>query len=510
MKYKINISDEYKIVNISYNNGNMYGITIPDLNLLLEENYLELLLEKMVENDKIIKMLSLPKTIIEYIIKAIKENINQKDIITFLIENEVMLFSLILNTINSYKNKYNKMKLSHLDEIMFDGNKENLLDIFEFSKKVDIPILIDLSSISLQEYYELVKNYNLEELSNLNIEIYFQEFNENITPFELYETSLLVTTIVEDIQKYNLSPIEQITYAYDMVKRRKYQKDKDNSMKCRNLKNVLEDNDIVCVGYVNVFNSILKCLNINSMGLVSENHLRSIVYVKDNKYNIDGVYVFDPTWDNKRNDEDSNYINNYTYFMMPISTALKYKNSHILCVLPLDYSKIEKLTEEVNEINIAKLNNIDKLFNLINIEEITHTSYLDNSRYEMEKKYNEGRKKYRKKELDPEVLFQILYNVRKIEYYIGMTDSININDIIEGISIKYFKEKCHKEKITSVYEKLDKIFYRAYLKDNLYERREEILRKKNKDNVSLEKDMLNIRLVKTLRKIKNQKAVDNN
>ena len=138
MKYKINISDEYKIVNISYNNGNMYGITIPDLNLLLEENYLELLLEKMVENDKIIKMLSLPKPIIEYIIEAIKENINQKDIITFLIENEVMLFSLILNTINSYKNKYNKMKLSHLDEIMFDGNKENLLDIFEFSKKVEM------------------------------------------------------------------------------------------------------------------------------------------------------------------------------------------------------------------------------------------------------------------------------------------------------------------------------------------------------------------------------------
>ena len=46
-------------------------------------------------------------------------------------------------------------------------------------------------------------------------------------------------------------------------------------------------------GFSNLFNAILMSLDIKAMPLISKtaNHQRSIVYVNDSKYDIDGIYV---------------------------------------------------------------------------------------------------------------------------------------------------------------------------------------------------------------------------
>lgn len=94
-------------------------------------------------------------------------------------------------------------------------------------------------------------------------------------------------------------------YVYDIVKYRIYNKDEDNYLNNRDLDKVTSGNTIVCSGFSNLFNAILMSLDIKAMPLISKtaNHQRSIVYVNDSKYDIDGIYVFDPTWDCRKESE---------------------------------------------------------------------------------------------------------------------------------------------------------------------------------------------------------------
>lgn len=99
---------------------------------------------------------------------------------------------------------------------------------------------------------------------------------------------------------------------YDIVKVYKpYKKEKnrDSYSKSRSLHNILDEynSSMVCVGYANLLNALFNELDINSisMGLIADTnnreesgHQRLIVYLNDEKYNINGYYLCDPTWDN--------------------------------------------------------------------------------------------------------------------------------------------------------------------------------------------------------------------
>ena len=122
----------------------------------------------------------------------------------------------------------------------------------------------------------------------------------------------MICDIYEDIKRTNLSPFEQSIYAYDIVKNRKYKKCDYNLRTSRDLDKILIGDTIVCVGYSNFLNAILKCLNIKAIPLIDirRRHQCNLVYIKDSKYGIDGIYMFDPTGDRKRND-NNDYISNY-------------------------------------------------------------------------------------------------------------------------------------------------------------------------------------------------------
>lgn len=146
----------------------------------------------------------------------------------------------------------------------------------------------------------------------------------------------------------DLSPLERVLYAYDIIKSFKYREedeyeDEDQS---RLIHNIIRDGKIVCVGYSLFLEQLLsevgiKCICIDSM---DETHQRNLVNVTDDEYDIEGTYALDVTWDSDPDyyfiesddgkcyiktpgiiDEDYNVIKRvdgisfYNYFMIPAS-----------------------------------------------------------------------------------------------------------------------------------------------------------------------------------------------
>ena len=147
--------------------------------------------------------------------------------------------------------------------------------------------------------------------------------NTKYVTIEEYEkTVLAIDEIVNKIKKYNLSQLEQIMYAYDLVRDRVYKSEDENDdfSVSRDISSALLGNKIVCVGYSVIFEKVLDNLGIRSKMITlhrkntNKGHRRNIVYVDDPKYDINGVYYFDTTWDSKKINGDSSYLDSYKFF----------------------------------------------------------------------------------------------------------------------------------------------------------------------------------------------------
>jgi len=196
----------------------------------------------------------------------------------------------------------------------------------------------------------------------------------------------------------SLSPLEKYIYAYNIVKKYKeYKECKKDKFYSRSLYRILFNNYIVCVGFSSLLNDLLTKLNINNKILdvmvdsekikddYAPNHERIYVYLKDEKYGIDGYYLSDPTWDNNLK------LDLYTYMLFT-----NQKNNFAKC---FQYD---------DKFIIFNVNNIDDFYN--KYEELKNRFYLkDNDIIEfilsmldslepnyskdLKNKYNEKKKK---------------------------------------------------------------------------------------------------------------------
>ena len=180
----------------------------------------------------------------------------------------------IFKCINFLNNKYKKITI----------NVENKKKFNEFISKINLNKLI-LNKIFIDQPMVLttLKDY-----------IYY----ENI----LYK-------MVEPAKK--LSPLEKYIYVYNIVKNYKeYKECKENKAYSRQLYRILFNDFIVCVGFSELLSDLLNKLDINNYilsvmidskkvkGRYITNHERLYIYLKDEKYKINGYYLSDPTWDN--------------------------------------------------------------------------------------------------------------------------------------------------------------------------------------------------------------------
>lgn len=332
----------------------------------------------------------------------------------------------------------------------------NCCDSISFVADKEIKDYIDKNPILKVYNMHLNGNHTIDSKSGNELYSLFGEY-ENVYLFfdgnkterhikEYKSTIDAIDDIVKTINKYNLSPLEKIMYAYDLVRDRVYTKESENesNIVSRDLSSVLFGDKIVCAGYVAIFNAVLKNLGISVMDYIiarkdnnKKGHIRSLVYVNDKKYNVNGIFLFDPTWDSKKYEGDKSYLTSYKFFCKSKDEFRYFDQEYNNVTLP-NYSKnfapkVKKIIETEGLIHIPS--DIAKTFNDISIlvnnkslangiifnekipKELRNVFASMTDTQELIKSLDKFQALFFGQTLNPLILLEILYNVRKIQYY---------------------------------------------------------------------------------------------
>lgn len=378
------------------------------------------------------------------------EEILSKENITKLLIKELASTKLTAQSLFDENIKIIEKILSENPDVL------NCCDSISFVADKEIKDYIDKNPILKVYNMHLNGNHTIDSKSGNELYSLFGEY-ENVYLFfdgnkterhikEYKSTIDAIDDIVKTINKYNLSPLEKIMYAYDLVRDRVYTKESENesNIVSRDLSSVLFGDKIVCAGYVAIFNAVLKNLGISVMDYIiarkdnnKKGHIRSLVYVNDKKYNINGIFLFDPTWDSKKYEGDKSYLTSYKFFCKSKDEFRYFDQEYNNVTLP-NYSKnfapkVKKIIETEGLIHIPS--DIAKTFNDISIlvnnkslangiifnekipKELRNVFASMTDTQELIKSLDKFQTLFFGQTLNPLILLEILYNVRKIQYY---------------------------------------------------------------------------------------------
>ena len=336
-------------------------------------------------------------------------------------------------------------------ELEINGNCD---DVIYFINNNDIPckkILVGSSEngklhIKDDEYVsKLIEKIKEPEKIYINAE----ENSENVSLMDYKETIDTINKMIEKVKSKNLSPFEQLIYIYDLVRDRKYKESEtDNPYSSRDITPVLKGEEIVCIGYSEIFDAIVKKLGYISIIQILHNsdntsgHARNMVYIKDDKHNVDGIFVFDLTMGRKI-DNSNKHFNNYYYCARPnafFEFADEKKKLDLIydakIVLKEIYDKVEHNEFDIDLMNFYAIFSIYSDLtgkNIIEPEEYQKLSTSD----KVQEKFRENLIEFCKlmdKRITKEDYLRALTNVRVAEYYED-SDKFPISlDIIEELS----------------------------------------------------------------------------
>lgn len=424
------------------------NIDLSLLSSLINSSKEELIID-MIKSNQIISSFNPPVRIMNLIINCALGKENTDVLKEVLIDSGIPILSLILSVAIGYNQKYNYLKeIEKVKEVFIFCNENNFTDALNISKRFNAKVIISAQKISLISYKKLIEDFGVENINEFNVYIDYQKNNSPILISMVYKISCIINAVVEEINSYDLSPLEKIMFVYDRVKYRLYEDDLDDINSSRDLDKVLNGDKIVCAGYSNLFTAVLTSLGINSIPVIDLNikHQRSLAYIKDAKYNIDGVYAFDPTWDKRKNKDDINYIDRYDYFLMPLVRSMNSCYCEISELLELDKETILKIIDGKDMDSALKvLDRLNILFTLVDAK------YIPNDKYyvveEIAKQYDQVIGKYYSSEISFEDFINLLYSVRVVESTSGMINNINKDNIRETSIKRYMNVNKKKEKI---------------------------------------------------------------
>ena len=344
------------------------------------------------------------------------------------------------------------------------------------------------------------------------------EGNEDSISLDEFAKSLdIIDNIVNYINEFDYSPLEELIHVYDIVRDRLYIKEAsyEKPTKSRDLTQSLLNNSIVCLGFANIFVTILEKLNIKAMVYIIDStkdenhqHARALVFIDDPKYHIKGLYFFDPTFDCKKANDGNSFLNKYMYFgrtyeqikcfdngnftynMYPFFDtdniyALE-NNFHLNGEVPFLPELLKYHVRRMHEIVYGGLNEYMSMFyqNSFDIEEI------------IERLLNI--KELAEKPIPISTFLKALYVVRKNEYYSNPKKYIfDINCLIDIL---------YNSKFIKLDSEENRLYFAIFNRGIIYSKNEisRIVKRKVKEN-NLDKEIAEIKLTRTLREIYNKR-----
>ena len=356
----------------------------------------------------------------------------------FDVQNLSIDHSLIMSEIEEYKDLI--FSPNSLRQIYFKNDVDvdtielikNLLSISEYvdDSKIEKFILLDLSKEDLDKL--LKESYENPSTWKLPYEI--EDDCYTLTDVPNYRT---MNAFIDKIRNNNYSPVEIIMKVYDEVKLMDYIQDDEEEL----LPEIIIGKKANSFGMNKLFSYILTSFGFKTfMGetvLDGNKSFVTLVGIKDTKYNICGIYLFDPSMDTLPKETyktDSIRKINYNFFLLPLCcmTRLKYgeKLHNLLSLLAIEdteyskekveNSKVKKIQEEVKRliatfgVSYEKIHDTIKGSKKVDIDTIIRIN--DTLYSNKNEKYNQYLKQN--------------YNIRKDDLFEKETEE-EINDFIK-------------------------------------------------------------------------------
>ena len=171
--------------------------------------------------------------------------------------------------------------------------------------------------------------------------------------------------MVKPIKEQDFSPLENFMAVYNIVKNFKdYRENENNPEKARKLKYILDNEYIVCSGFTRLL--IILCekvgikpyeitvdvgrknkeykTNERERSIIKLHHSRCLVSIDDDKYDVHGIYMSDPTWDNELGENRFNHAL-MTFDKMQVSCDMFY---YSFFEPILDIHNFKEFNEQIN------------------------------------------------------------------------------------------------------------------------------------------------------------------
>ena len=246
------------------------------------------------------------------------------------------------NNLKSSNPDLNFMVIVSKDFVLKDSEQDcqnliKLLNEFNISNKnITFSVSTKEHNFYIDEW-EKIKKLN-QFLEKYKVGFGFEDMKKTWSISEVEKANSSILDSAKKIKSQNYSSFEKLLSAYLKVTQRQYNKERkaEHHSISRSVYGVLNSNKIVCVGYAELLEAILNevgdenikvyqnhvCCSANNKNQDCT-HRTLIVYLKDEKYGIDGYYYLDPTLDCK---EYNSYIPKLTHFLVPIGDIknLKY------------------------------------------------------------------------------------------------------------------------------------------------------------------------------------------
>lgn len=303
----------------------------------------------------------------------------------------------------------------------------------------------DYLNMNLSVCEKLAKETNLTfDYGNIGDPANLEEFKGLIASLNWYRNL---------INESNLSPAEKVMFAFDIMKTFTYNESNVSKIDSRDPHRIIETGNIVCAGYANMLEQILKDIDDIKVGNLSVEcydsngkhlggHARSIVELDDSKYNIHGMYVMDATWDSfkKELSEVKKYtaLDLYRYFLVaPNDYKLMFPNDTVPDIFMSQEKKVNLVNEYVYAFE-GRTASIEKSKLINTVTEDKVRKYLDAKRISLD------------------TFNQMLYNVRIAEGYLPemMDDEIRKVDKMNLFFMKEMNNENGTENI-SYFEEYD-------------------------------------------------------
>lgn len=226
------------------------------------------------------------------------------------------------------------------------------------SKKLNISISSDKDD-QLFSYRELA---NLEEIQrllslnnfDLNFDSKYLYINKKLD--EIKSASNIFNFQVSIIQNkdLNFSPYEKFLLCYYFTKQHTFGENPKSVMESRNTIDFINKKSGVCIAFSGLFSMFLERCGfkfINDQVLmkskieeISEDHLRTIFSLFDEKYGIDGVFIANPTIDAENIvDGDKNFLFVHTLLDSKLKRIEEYSKTPLVQLINTDRLQTEEL-----------------------------------------------------------------------------------------------------------------------------------------------------------------------